>query len=124
MSKSLTDAVKAAATQTASLTDAVKEAARSGADSTVVSFPRLAFEARHEAMPGAGSLARAAAPDLDSPAGGPPAPRREHVPEPPADADLAPAPAVGPQPAGPQASGPSPFRPHARPKPRVTTSTG
>src|SRR5262245_38007114 len=91
MSKSLTDAVKAAATQAASLTDAVKEAARSGADSTVVNFPRLAFEARHEAMSAAGSLARAAAPDLDAPAGGPPAQRRERTPEPRADADLAPA---------------------------------
>jgi uncharacterized caspase-like protein len=119
MSKSLTDAVKAAATQTASLTDAVKEAARNGADSTVVNFPRLAFEARHEAMPGAGSLARAAAPDLDAPAGGPPAPRRERIPELPADADLAPAPAAGSKVAGSQASRPSPFRLHARPKPRA-----
>jgi Caspase domain len=51
MSKSLTDAVKAAATQSASLTDAVKEAARSGADSTVVSFPRLAFGGRRDAAP-------------------------------------------------------------------------
>jgi hypothetical protein len=45
---SLTEAVKAAATTSASLTDAVKEAARSGPDATVVQFPRLAFEARHE----------------------------------------------------------------------------
>jgi uncharacterized caspase-like protein len=47
--KSLTDAVKAAATESTSLTDAVKEAARSGADTTVINFPRLAFEARQDA---------------------------------------------------------------------------
>ena len=38
MSKSLTDAVKAAATQTASLTDAVKEAARSCPEQAITIF--------------------------------------------------------------------------------------
>jgi uncharacterized caspase-like protein len=37
---SMTDAVKAAATEAPSLTDAVKEAARRGSDSTVISFAR------------------------------------------------------------------------------------
>ncbi len=45
---SLTEAVKAAATENSSLTDAVKEAARSGTDCTVISFPRSAFGARHD----------------------------------------------------------------------------
>ena len=67
MSKSLTDAVKAAATQGASLTDAVKEAARSGADGTVVNFPRLAFGGGRAATPGVGAPATSA-PDVDAPA--------------------------------------------------------
>jgi uncharacterized caspase-like protein len=100
MSKSLTDAVKAAATQTASLTDAVKEAARSGSESTVVNFPRLAFEARHEAGPGAGAPRTvAAAPEIDAPAAARPAPRRDAIPEPAAEEDLAPA-AAEPEAAG------------------------
>ena len=45
---SLTEAVKAAATQSSSLTDAVKEAARSGTDCTVISFPRSVPGARHD----------------------------------------------------------------------------
>jgi uncharacterized caspase-like protein len=45
-STSLTDAVKAAATQGTSLTDAVKEAARSGTDATVISFPRAVPDLR------------------------------------------------------------------------------
>ena len=57
MSKSLTDAVKAAVTQNASLTDAVKEAARSGADGTVVNFPRLVCGGVHEATPSVGTAA-------------------------------------------------------------------
>jgi hypothetical protein len=67
MSKSLTDAVKAAATQGASLTDAVKEAARSGAAGTVVSFPRLAFGGGHDGTPRVGTP-RAGSPDADVPA--------------------------------------------------------
>ncbi len=67
MSKSLTDAVKAAATQSASLTDAVKEAARSGADGTVVNFPRLVCGGVHEATPSVGTAATSA-PDADAPA--------------------------------------------------------
>ena len=70
MSKSLTDAVKAAATQGASLTDAVKEAARSGADSTVINFPRLAFGGRRETEPAVGPPGTAA-PDPDAYAGAP-----------------------------------------------------
>src|SRR5262245_21502559 len=63
---SLTDAVKAVAAHSTSLTDAVKEAARSGADSTVVSFPRLVTEARHDtAVPG---VRPQHAPDTDAPA--------------------------------------------------------
>jgi caspase domain-containing protein len=90
MSKSLTDAVKAAATQSASLTDAVKAAARSGADSTVVTFPRLAFENRQETLPGAGTR-NPRSPEPDAPAA---APRPEHTPEaPPEEIPAEPAPA-------------------------------
>jgi uncharacterized caspase-like protein len=99
---SLTDAVKAAATQNASLTDAVKEAARSGADSTVVNFPRLAFESRQDPMPGVGAP-RAAAPDPDAPA---------HASEPPAQEDALPAPVAEPR--WPEPARPSPFRLRSR----------
>jgi caspase domain-containing protein len=85
MSKSLTDAVKAAATQGASLTDAVKEVARSGADSTVVSFPRLVFGRRHETMPSF-DPPRAAAPDLVTPTVPPRATAAEEtIPSPPVE---------------------------------------
>ncbi len=84
MSKSLTDAVKAAATQSASLTDAVKEAARSGVDSTVINFPRLAFGGRHETTPNVG-IPKAAEPHLDVPASATTAAQREDAPERPAE---------------------------------------
>jgi hypothetical protein len=45
-SRSLTDAVKAAATHGTSLTDAVKEAARSSTHATVISFPRAVGDTR------------------------------------------------------------------------------
>jgi len=102
---SLTDAVKAAATQNASLTDAVKEAARSGADSTVVNFPRLAFESRQEPVPGRG-VPRTAAPDPEAPASATDVPRRAHAAEPPAEEDAPPARVAEPT----WLARPSPFR--------------
>src|SRR5262245_46961247 len=102
---SLTDAVKAAAARSASLTDAVKEAARGGADSTIVSFPRLAFESRHETAPGVGA-SRAAAPDVDAPAHAAMPAEREHAPEQTAEKGYSPEPIEAPKPARPSTSRP------------------
>jgi uncharacterized caspase-like protein len=81
---SLTEAVKAAATQSSSLTDAVKEVARSGTDCTVISFPRSAFGARRDTpVPALGSL-RMADPGLDQASAfeaAPEAPSPEHFEE-------------------------------------------
>jgi caspase domain-containing protein len=115
---SLTDAVKAAATQGASLTDAIKEAARSGTDSTIVTFPRLAFEARHETMTGVGAP-RAAAAGLHAPASAAHAPQRERIPELPAEEDLPPAPFADSKPGRP-----SPLRLQPRAATRLRPPAG
>ncbi len=113
---SLTDAVKAAATQSASLTDAVKEAARSGTDGTVVNFPRLAFGSRHGTVP---SVPEAAVAGLDGPVGIKTPPARAHAPEQPADERRLSSPlAATPKPAMPnlsrlQSRAPARFRPPA-----------
>jgi Caspase domain len=101
---SLTDAVKAAATQSASLTDAVKAAARSGADSTVVNFPRLSFGSRRETVPAA-SAPKPAAPDLEIPAGPASTARHERTLQVPAETEFAPVAVAEPKP-----TRPSPFR--------------
>jgi uncharacterized caspase-like protein len=64
---SLTEAVKEAATDSPSLTDAVKEAARSGAEHSVVSFPRLAFQSRRDSAVPSIRPVRMGAPAADEP---------------------------------------------------------
>jgi hypothetical protein len=91
MNKSLTDAVKAAATQSASLTDAVKEAAR--------------FTSRHETVPSIDVRTRVTAPELDAPGPTATPKAREHASDAEADDGISPTPIAESNPARP-----SPFR--------------